>query len=455
MPRELWRVSRLTMSDVRCDAANTMKSPVPNTSNLLRHVMETYSAQIVRVAGGLVFGIWITRLLSPSARGYYGVAITVAVLATQFGQLGVSTANTYYAARDPRLGRTLLGNSLLLTLIIAPCLILLTLLIVRLFPSSLVIPRSCLLFALCYIPFALGYNLFQGQLLGSYEIRTYNLLEVANRYIPLGLLLVWVMIRSVTAASILGAIVIAQAIACLWALIRLYFISRGLNWSAGRLRPVLRYGVRIHVATIFSFLLIRADLLMVAQMRGATEAGYYSVAASMADYLTLPATLAGSVLLPYLSALPATLAKFRLMSKWLLGMAAATAPLLALTAFAASPLVRWLFGARYAPTVAALLWLLPGVYFLGLASISVQFITSIGYKLSVPAAWLGALLLNIAGNLYAIPRYGFTGASILSSVCYAACFLAIQSIAWRHRNERFIPSREEYASLLSAPEASA
>ena len=65
-----------------------MISATSARSGVLRNVMETYSAQMVRVAGALLFGIWLTRLLAPTARGYYGVALTLATLATQFGQGG-------------------------------------------------------------------------------------------------------------------------------------------------------------------------------------------------------------------------------------------------------------------------------------------------------------------------------------------------------------------------------
>ncbi|MFY9746301.1 MAG: oligosaccharide flippase family protein [Acidobacteriaceae bacterium] len=432
-----------------------MISATSARSGVLRNVMETYSAQMVRVAGALLFGIWLTRLLAPTARGYYGVALTLATLATQFGQGGLNTANTYFAASDPRLRRTLLGNSTLLALIIAPCLILVTFSVFRWAPGSLSLPPDCLALALCYIPFALAYIFFQGLLLGTHEIRTYNLLEIANRWLPLAILTVCVVAGVVTSTTVLAAVVLGQIVACVGGGIRVYRVSGGISWSPSLLRRMLRYGIRVHLGTIFSFLLFRADLLMVAHMRAPAEAGYYSLATSLADYLILPATVAGSVLLPHLSTLPDTFEKFRLMRKWLLGMAVATAPVFALGAIVAYPLVRWLFGIRYVPSVPGFLWLLPGVYFLGLACVSVQFITSIGYKLSVPAAWFCILLVNLAGNVYAIPRYGFVGASILSSICYLAASIVIFLIAFSHRRANLSHSQAEYLALRTAPEGGA
>ncbi len=430
-----------------------MTATKANPSSVLHHVMQTYVAQIVRVGGALLFGIWLTRLLAPGARGYYAVALALATMATQFSHLGLSTANTFFAASEPRLRRTLLGNSTVLSFFIAPCVILITLTIVRCVPGSLGLPPSCLALSLCYIPFALGYMIFQGLLLGGREIGDYNLLEVLNRYLPLAVLAVLVASGRVTPARILGAVVIGQVVTCMWAWIRLYRVSGGISVSSSVMRRMLRYGVKVYLATVFSFLLFRVDLLMVAHMRTSSEAGYYSLAASLADYLSLPATAAGSILLPHLSAIQETFGKFCLMRKWLLGMAAATIPFFALSAVIAYPLVRWLFGARYLPSVPGFLWLLPGVYFLGLACVSVQFITSIGYKLSVPFAWLCILLVNLTGNLYAIPRYGFVGASVLSSICYFAAAVVIIGIAVYHRRasqSEFPPEFLQIASIADA-----
>jgi O-antigen/teichoic acid export membrane protein len=420
-----------------------MSSLKPLTAQILRNVAETYSAQLLRVAGALLFNIWLTRLLAPAARGYYGVGLAVAMMATQFGQLGLNTANTYFVAKESHIRNVLLGNSVLATLVVAPVLIVIVIIVDTVFPSLIAIPNGPLIVALCYIPFALAYIYFQGLLLGIHQIRRYNLLEVANRYIPLAILGVCALISVVTPTAALTGVVLGQAIACVWAWASLYSHSDRVTYSIPLMIDTLRYGVRIHLATVFSFVLFRADLLMVAHMRSPAEAGYYSLATSLAEYMSLPASVAGMILLPHLSSLHESPEKFRLMLQWLLGIGAVMMPLFAFGGYIGYPLIRWLFGAKYLPSWPGFVWLLPGIYFLGLACVTVQFVTSIGYKLSVAAAWFFALVLNLGANLYAIPHYGIVGASATSSICYALAFFLIFLIAYRHRRSEAAPHRSK------------
>jgi O-antigen/teichoic acid export membrane protein len=415
-------------------------APGNGAPSILRNVLETYSAQSFRILGALLFNIWLTRLMMPADRGYYGVGLALAMMATQFGQFGLNTANTYFAAKEPELRRALLGTSTAAAVVLAPAIILIVLAVHWIAPGSIVMPNNCLAVSLVFIPFALSYIFFQGLLLGTYQIRQYNLLEVLNRYIPLAALSGLVLIKSVTPTTVLMCVVVGQAVACLWAWKDLYSQSKGMTVSMPLVGRLLRYGVRVHLATVFSFALFRISLLMVAHMRSAAEAGFFSLATSLAEYMSLPAQFAGLVLLPHLCALKDTKKKFQLMMHWLLGIAALTAPLFLLGGFVGFPIIRLLFGEKYVPAFRGFVWLLPGIYFLGLAVVTIQFITAIGYRLSVPGVWLAVLVVNLAGNLYFIPKYGYVGASALSSACYAIAFFLIFLVAYWNRNSEDISS---------------
>jgi O-antigen/teichoic acid export membrane protein len=417
-------------------------------SQIFRNVAETYFAQLARIAGGLAFNIWFTRLLAPADRGYYGVAIAVALIGAQFGQTGLNTANTYFSAKQPGVSKSLLGNSTLAVFTIAPVLLLIIFLVTKAASGSIATTRQCLTLSMCYIPFALGYFYFQGLLLGTHQIRKYNFLEIINRYVPLAALAFLVWIGKVTSTTVLAGVLFGQIVACLWAWGILYRTTDGMAVSWPLMGNMFRYGIKIHLATVFSFLLLRADLLMVAHMRNAEEAGYYSLATSLAEYMGLPAFVVGTILLPHLSVLNDTKRKFQMMLHWLGGVSVVTIPLFVFAGFLGHPIIRWVCGPRYLPSLPGFLWLLPGVYFLGLSCVSVQFITSIGYKLSVSAVWFLALVLNLSGNFYAIHRYGFVGASIMSSICYGLVFIFIFLIAWKHRKFDENVTQSAFAAVL-------
>jgi len=77
------------------------------------------------------------------------------------------------------------------------------------------------------------------------------------------------------------------------------------------------------------------------------------------------------------------------------------------------------FGRNFLPAISPFVWLMPGTYFLGLETVDVlQLLNSEGFPPIIVVAWIVDTIVNVALNFWAIPRYGITGASIVSSVCY-------------------------------------
>ena len=103
-------------------------------------------------------------------------------------------------------------------------------------------------------------------------------------------------------------------------------------------------------------------------------------------------------------------------------------PLLLLSALLAPWAVHLLFGKAFAPSVPAYLWLVPGLLFLSIHTVSVQFLNSIGYPMSVVWIWTGCALLKIGANIWAIPRYGIAGAAASSSLCYLVAAVLVLAV---------------------------
>ena len=76
----------------------------------------------------------------------------------------------------------------------------------------------------------------------------------------------------------------------------------------------------------------------------------------------------------------------------------------------------------------AFMFLMPGMLFLGINTVAVQFLNSIGYPKVVVIIWGLCSLGNILANLWVIPRYGITGASLVSSVSYFAAFFFVNRV---------------------------
>jgi len=176
---------------------------------------------------------------------------------------------------------------------------------------------------------------------------------------------------------------------------------------------------------------LRADLFMVQHMLGPEQAGYYSIASAMADYVSVLAFVVGTILLPKLSALKDVETKLRMTRKAAWGTAALLFPVLAASALLAKPAVRLLFGASFLPAAVAFILLMPGMLFLGINAVAVQFLNSIGYPKIVVIIWGICSIGNIGFNLWVIPRYGIGGASLVSSISYFLAFLFINRVIRR------------------------
>lgn len=99
--------------------------------------------------------------------------------------------------------------------------------------------------------------------------------------------------------------------------------------------------------------------------------------------------------------------------------------MLAMAGFLAKPIVTVLYGKAFLPSVSAFFWLSPGILFLGVETVAVQFVNSIGFPITVVMVWILASLLNVGLNMWAIPVYGIVGASMVSSLSYFVVFVLV------------------------------
>jgi O-antigen/teichoic acid export membrane protein len=207
-------------------------------------------------------------------------------------------------------------------------------------------------------------------------------------------------------------------------------LDAGLLWSH------FRIGIKAYLIALFGFLLLRIDLLMVKSYLGAEQAGYYSIASSMADYMLMLPAIIGFILFPRLSAVKDPVEKLAQAKRAAIGTALALIPVLGISAIAAKPIVMLLFGKAFVPAVRPFLWLVPGIFAMGVETALVQYLNSMGYPRVIVLLWFCSALLNIALNVYAIPHFGIAGASIVSTISYSLVFFGVALIIFTGKYER-------------------
>jgi len=97
-------------------------------------------------------------------------------------------------------------------------------------------------------------------------------------------------------------------------------------------------------------------------------------------------------------------------------------------ALVAPLLVQVLFGTAFQPSVVAVWLLLPGIVALSNARVLAGYLLGRNRQQVDLAASLAGLVVTVALDLLLIPRYGFAGAAIASSIAYATT-LAVD-LAW-------------------------
>ena len=402
------------------------------SSDFIVKVAETYLTRIFLMGLALVTTVVVARLLGPAGRGYYAVAAATGALGVQFGNLGLHTSNTYFVAKYPESLPSLAGNTLAVSFGFGGLIALVLGIVFTVSPGLLGIGGATLLLALAWIPFGLAYTLTQNLLLGLQDVRGYNLAEILSKTLPLLLIGILVLTRHVGVASLFSTMLVALIVSWLWIARRLQERSPGaVEVSTAVFRDTMGYAMKAYMAATFCFLVLRVDLFMVQHMLGPEQAGYYSVASTMADYASILAMVIGTILFPKLSAATDLRIKLALTRKATIGTGLILLPLLIVASLLARPAVRLLFGPSFLPASLAFILLMPGMLFLGIHTVAVQFLNSIGYPKSVVIIWGLCTFFNIALNLWAIPHHGIAGASVVSSISYFLAFFFVMWVIYR------------------------
>jgi O-antigen/teichoic acid export membrane protein len=205
-------------------------------------------------------------------------------------------------------------------------------------------------------------------------------------------------------------------------LVALIVLRRRLVVSPRVVLPLLleqgRYGLKAYLAALASFLVIRADLLMVQYLRGSAAAGFYSIAVALSDMVYMFPVVVGTILFPKLAGMSDGDARRRMTWQVARGVGGIMILVAGVCAVLARPAIHFLFGSEFLPAVPAFLWLLPGIVALSVHTILMNYCAAIGMPWVTVFAPFLALVVNLGLNVVLIPRLGIVGASLASVVAY-------------------------------------
>jgi O-antigen/teichoic acid export membrane protein len=397
-------------------------------SQFFRRAAGTYGTQLVMAVLSLVSGVVVARALGPEGRGAYAVALVIVLIGVQVGGLGLQGSNTYFVARNRTLLATLLSNSLLASVVVGGLGWIIFWVVFHVFHHAQPLDSALMALALAGIPVGLAYLLAINLLMGLQEVRFYNAVELLNKVLSTGLVIAIAWLTRRSPWMFFLVVLAAQAVSLTLAVrVLMKLCDFQASPSMAILRQSLRLGWKIYLSCLFGFLVIRIDLLMVRYMLGESATGFYSVAGNLGDFVLMLPVAIGALLFPKLSALQDEKQKRLLTLKATAATGVVLVAILLVLGLSVKFVVVLLFGKAFAPASTAVLLLAPGVLFLGLEGVLVQYLNSCGFPVSVMVFWIVSTLLNVGLNLWAIPAYGINGAAAVSSFSY---LLMLVGVAW-------------------------
>lgn len=396
------------------------------------HICETLLSRVMTISVGVLITILIARNLGPESQGLYSVAVALVAVGVQFGNFGLHASNTYFVSKDRCLLPQLFGNTLLISFVLGGVIGLSGLTVGLVFPNLSPVHGAMLLMVIVSIPFTLAFYLLQNLLLGLQEVRAYNIMIFSVKFLLLIIILGLILFDQVSVDWFFIASLISTVSGFLWVI---YVLNKKLDdplaLSKLVFKKTFRYGFKAYLAVFFAYLVLKSDLLMIQYMLGNRESGYYSISSNLAELMfTLPVVI-GTILFPKISAMSTWSEKWYLTRKMTLISSLAMALICMFLSIFSENIVLILFGEAYLQSVTPFMWLLPGIFFLGLEVVMVQFLASIGFPISIVYLWLAVSVSNILLNIWLIPLYGITGAAIASSFSYFIVFAGILLLCYK------------------------
>jgi O-antigen/teichoic acid export membrane protein len=417
----------------------------------------TILTRLLMLVGTVGASVVVARWLGPEGLGSLAVLNTTIVLALAIGSLGLTSANTYFIAKDRRTLAPVWANAIVFALCGGAVVALAVVALAKFTPGLFGgVSSELILIAALSIPFQFLLSLGLNVLLAMDRIRQLNFMDaLAPALALLNAIVVLLILRSnlKLLVSFNTAATVLLSLGMLWAIRRLVARQKErlpFRPNGELFKGAVAYGLKFFIPLVAAILIFRVDLLIVNHFRGAAEAGVYAVASQVANLLTMLPGVIAMLLFPRVASYQDPRGEFALqvtrhVSFVMLIMCVVVA--------AGSFLLPLIYGARFADATIQLLILLPGVCLIGIESVLVQHFTGTGLPAAIPVFWLITLAISVGLNLALVPVFGARGAAVTSTLSYAVIFVFVAVYfclkTGRRPVEIFLLRGREFQSLLA------
>lgn len=391
------------------------RAPVVPAAATRRHALRDVAVQVLARVLNLALGVVVTVLLVRTlGRGPYGQWVTLLATYQLLGfltSLGLEAVTVREATNDPArapewIGALLVTRAALTLPVIVAGLVVLVL--IREGDEMLVAGLVLLL----QFPLSIGSS-FQV----VHQLRVSNgvpMIVLTINSVVWGLLVVFISIAGGGLVAVACALTFSSAMtSAIQAMAALRIVGLRLRPSRAAIMRLVRVGAPLGLAGLLVNAYARIDQLIVFEVSGSVAAGLYGSVYRLLDSAHFVPIAALTTLAPILAAAwPAdrerTLRLAGLAAEFL---AVGSLGALAFASVGSSAIVQALFGPEYAQAATALPVLGAAFVFICFGYLTGNLLLVLGIARRQLVVALVGLVVNVAGNLVLVPRYGFMGAA--------------------------------------------
>jgi O-antigen/teichoic acid export membrane protein len=376
--------------------------------------------------------LYIARYLGPEDYGIFSFAFAFIYFFSFIPDMGVHQILVREAAKEPEKAGKLIGNGTIIKFFLAFVALILTLIIINVigFPPS---TKNALYIA------SLGLLISGTGAYGTiYEAKLRMEYSLLFNFVSRVCLLIFVFL-AVAKHSTLNAFVLASVSATfihnlLMVLFSKKLVKVSFNVDFTLIKQLLKESIPIAIASVFTVVYFKIDVLMLSFLRGDAEVGFYSAAYRLTDALVfLPSAF--------------TTSTFPLMSRYFKDsfdsfsfayartfkyLFAAGLLIAVLVTFASEKIILIFYGPEYQKSVIALQILIWATAITFISVLVSSTCVSSGNQQIISKTAILAAFLNVMLNLILIPSNGYAGAAVATvlSVLGSTMF----GLFWIHRN---------------------
>lgn len=400
----------------------------PGLVKILENIGWLFFDKVLRMGVGLLVGVWVARYLGPEQFGLLNFALAFTGLFGAIATLGLQGIVVRDIVRDPEGAKVTLGTAAILQFIgglVAYLLIFVAIAYLRpddaLARTIVAILGSMMLLKASEV----AVYWFESQVQSKYTVWVQNSVFLLFAAIKVLLILqeapliafAWVMLAEAAVVALILLVVMG---------LRGHVLTK-LSASPYRAKTLLRNSWPLTLSGVVLMVQARIDQIMLGQMIGDVEVGYYSVALRIIEVAAVSAMILRSTFLPSIIAAKKTSeANYLLKLEAFYKLNSLVAFAIGIPLMILSPwIIKILFGEAYSPAALIMSLMTLRLFFAHIGVPRGIYLLNENLMRYSMVTMIVGTLVNISLNFWLIPLYMGVGATIASLVSFFVTIFAI------------------------------